>query len=204
MPPSLFAVVRILYRFLASLAWLAVRSGRSKDLKFIELRHQLSVLLRREDPPAVTNDDRTVPGAKLRELVVRLAAEKSKWRHRRIQGGLARLGYQTSKTTVWQILTHNGINLSPNRSEAPGATAWTTQAARNLFIAHGEHLDGALVRDRGNQFIDSFDEIFRAEGMKILKTSMRTPVASTFTDPSCLLPRSLWIHSSYDGAPRRT
>ncbi len=35
--------------------------------------------------------------------------------------------------------------------------AWTTQAARNLFIRHGEQLDGAraLVRDRGSQFIDS-------------------------------------------------
>ena len=35
--------------------------------------------------------------------------------------------------------------------------AWTTQAARNLFLRHGEHLAGAraLVRDRGSQFIDA-------------------------------------------------
>ncbi len=41
--------------------------------------------------------------------------------------------------------------------------AWTTQAARNLFIAHAEPLNDALalVRDRGSQFIDAFDEIFR-------------------------------------------
>jgi len=40
--------------------------------------------------------------------------------------------------------------------------AWTTQAARNLFLRHAEGLDGAraLVRDRGSQFIDSFDEVF--------------------------------------------
>jgi len=61
---------------------------------------------------------------------------------------------------------------------------WTTQAARNLFITHSERLDGAraLVRDRGSQFTASFDEIFRTEGFKILKTPIRTPVANTFAE----------------------
>jgi len=40
----------------------------------------------------------------------------------------------------------------------------------------------ALVRDRGSQFVDSFDEIFRTEGMKILKTPVRTPVANAFAE----------------------
>ncbi len=50
--------------------------------------------------------------------------------------------------------------------------AWTTQAARNLFLRHAVQLTHAkaLVRDRGSQFIDTFDEIFRTEGSKILKT----------------------------------
>jgi transposase InsO family protein len=62
--------------------------------------------------------------------------------------------------------------------------AWTTQAARNLFLRHRDELAGAraLVRDRGSQFIDSFDEIFRTEGLKILKTPVRTPVANTFAE----------------------
>lgn len=36
---------------------------------------------------------------------------------------------------------------------------WTTQAARNLFVRHDERLGAAraLVRDRGSQFIDSFE-----------------------------------------------
>jgi putative transposase len=59
---------------------------------------------------------------------------------------------------------------------------WTTQAARNLFLNHTDQLTGAraLVRDRGSQFIDAFDEIFRTEGLKILKTPARTPVANAF------------------------
>ena len=54
---------RILYRFLASLAHLAVRSGRSKDLEIIALRHQITVLQRHGDPLQLNHDDRTVLGA---------------------------------------------------------------------------------------------------------------------------------------------
>ncbi len=55
---------------------------------------------------------------------------------------------------------------------------------RNLFIGHAERLEGAraLVRDRDSQFIDAFDEVFRSEGLKILKTPVRTPVANTFAE----------------------
>ena len=38
------------------------------------------------------------------------------------------------------------------------------------------------MRDRGSQFIDAFDEIFRTERMKILKTPVRTPVANAFAE----------------------
>jgi putative transposase len=57
---------------------------------------------------------------------------------------------------------------------------WTTQAARNLFLRHPDRFvhAQALVRDRGSQFIDTFDEIFRTEGLKILKTPVRTPLAN--------------------------
>ena len=62
--------------------------------------------------------------------------------------------------------------------------AWTTQAARNLLLRYGHQLADAraLVRDRGSQFIDAFDEIFRTERMKILKTPVRTPVANAFAE----------------------
>ena len=61
---------------------------------------------------------------------------------------------------------------------------WTTQAARNLFLRHPNRFAGsrALVRDRGSQFIDNFDEIFRTEALTILKTPVRTPVANTFAE----------------------
>ncbi len=62
--------------------------------------------------------------------------------------------------------------------------AWTTQAARNLFLRHHDRLagTGALVRDRGSRFIDAFDKIFRTERLKILKTPVRTPVTNAFAE----------------------
>ena len=54
---------RVLYRFLVSLARLAARSGRSKDLEIIVLRHQLTVLRRQNHRPALADEDRTLLGA---------------------------------------------------------------------------------------------------------------------------------------------
>ena len=54
---------RILYHLIAALARLAFRSGRSKDLEIIVLRHQLTVLRRPIDRPALNDNDRTLLGA---------------------------------------------------------------------------------------------------------------------------------------------
>jgi len=81
------------------------------------------------------------------------------------------------------------IDIQTRRVFFAGITAhptgnWTTQAARNLFIRHSDALAGckALVRDGGSQFTAAFDEIFRTEDIKILKTPVRTPVANAFAE----------------------
>ena len=61
--PSRDLMCRILDRFLALLARLAVRSGRSKDLEIIVLRHQLGVLRRRNNRPQPADEDRALLGA---------------------------------------------------------------------------------------------------------------------------------------------
>ena len=62
--------------------------------------------------------------------------------------------------------------------------AWATQAARNLFLRHPQRLTHtrALLRDRASQFTGDFDEIFRTEGLKILRTPVRVPVANAFAE----------------------
>ena len=57
------SMCRVLYRLLVSLARLAVRSGRSKDLEIIVLRHQLAVLHRQNNRPALAEEDRALLGA---------------------------------------------------------------------------------------------------------------------------------------------
>jgi len=59
----------ILYRLLAALARLAVRSGRSKDLEIIVVRQHLQVLRRRNGWPPVADDDRTLLAAIAAALV---------------------------------------------------------------------------------------------------------------------------------------
>ena len=54
---------RILYRLIAMLARLAVRSVRSKDLEIIVLRHQLTVLRCQVNRPTTHDADRTLLGA---------------------------------------------------------------------------------------------------------------------------------------------
>ena len=268
---------RTLYRLVISLVALAVRSGRSKDLEIIVLRHQLAVLRRQVDRPAITDHDRTLLGAvaqalsrraragwivtpetllrwhrlrvarhwtyppqhsgrprtaaEIRRLVTDMAAENPTWGYRRIHGELVGLGHHVGASTVWRILKDQGVDPAPDRSSVSwsdflrsqaavacdfacvdtvglrryhllffidittrqvfyaGITAnptgaWTTQAARNLFLRHSDALEGckALVRDRRGQFTDAFDEIFRTEGIKVLKTPVQTPVANAFAE----------------------
>jgi hypothetical protein len=56
-------VARILYQLIAGLARLAMRSGPAKYHEIIVLRHQLAVLARNADRPAVTDDDRSLLAA---------------------------------------------------------------------------------------------------------------------------------------------
>ena len=268
---------RILYRFLASLARLTVRSGRCKDLEIIVLRHQLAVLRRQVDRPEFTDADRGLLGAiaaalarpsragwlvtadtllrwhrrriaghwaqpqrppgrpstsaELRRLTLRLAAENPTWRYRRIHGELLGLGHTIAASTIWQILKNADIEPAPTQSKVTWSEflrtqaavacdfatvdtvllrrfyllffiqvgsrsvyfggigehptgAWVTQAARNLFLHHADGLAGtrALVRDHGSQFTRAFDEIFRTQGPKVLKTPLQTPVANAFAE----------------------
>jgi putative transposase len=68
-----------------------------------------------------------------------------------------------------------GVTRSPD-------SAWVTQQARNLAI--GERLQGVgfLIRDRDSKFSGPFDEVFRTEGVRVVKTPIRSPRANAFAE----------------------
>jgi hypothetical protein len=58
----------------------------------------------------------------IRALVLRLARENPNWGYRRIHGELAALAISVAPSTMWEILTTNGIEPAPHRDHQ----TWTT------------------------------------------------------------------------------
>ena len=62
--------------------------------------------------------------------------------------------------------------------------AFVTQVARNVvgdLIDRGRSFQ-LLVRDRDTKFTASFDEVFRSEGIRVIKTPVRSPQANAFAE----------------------
>ena len=96
---------RILYRLLVSLARLAVRSGRSKDLEIIVLRHQLTVLHRLSNTPSTARS--------------RLAGS-ARWRSRPHRGWMLSIpGQKTPDTNANFSWRRTHISVSANISASP-------------------------------------------------------------------------------------
>ena len=60
---------------------------------------------------------------------------------------------------------------------------WVTQQARNLVMQLGdEHPIRFLVHDRDTKFTHAVDEIFRTEGIKVIRTPIRAPNANAHAE----------------------
>lgn len=59
-----------------------------------------------------------------------------------------------------------------------------TQQARNLVITLGEALSVRrfLVRDRDTKFTGTFDEVFRSEGIRVIRTPVQAPRANAYAE----------------------
>ena len=62
--------------------------------------------------------------------------------------------------------------------------AWVVQQARNLSYELAQHARPVkfLIRDRDTKFTSSFDEVFKAEGIRIVCTPIRAPRANAFAE----------------------
>jgi putative transposase len=62
--------------------------------------------------------------------------------------------------------------------------AWVTQQARNLGLDFSDQGVRSLIRDRDSKYSGPFDEVFRSEGIRIVKTPVRAPKANAITSAS--------------------
>jgi putative transposase len=59
---------------------------------------------------------------------------------------------------------------------------WVTQQARNLGLEFSDQGVRFLIRDRDSKYSGPFDEVFRSEGIRILKTPVRAPKANAIAE----------------------
>ncbi len=60
---------------------------------------------------------------------------------------------------------------------------WTAQQARNLIMELGDEQPfRLLIHDRDTKFGGAFDEVFRSDGMQVIRTPVRAPNANAYAE----------------------
>jgi putative transposase len=91
--------------------------------------------------------------------------------------------------TVWlrTLYVFFFIELSTRRVHLAGVTAHPnsgriTRQARNLVMEDRLTKTRFLIRDRDAKYSRPFDEVFRSEGVRVIRTPIRSPKASAFAE----------------------
>jgi hypothetical protein len=79
------------------------------------------------------------------------------------------------------------IELKSRRVHLAGCTtnptgAWVTQQARNLSFTGVFERMRFLIHDRDSKFTAGFDEVFRSEGIRVIRTPIRAPQANAYAE----------------------
>ena len=116
---------------------------------------------------------------------------RSSWRAflRAQAGSMLACDFLTVETIfVQRIYVLFFISLATRRVEYIGCTTspdgrWVAQQARNLLMQLGEEQPFRFrIHDRDAKFSHAFDEVFRTEGIKVIRTPVQAPNANAFAE----------------------
>ncbi len=136
--------------------------------------------------------------AEVDALILRLAWEHPRWGHRRIQGELGTLGHAVSPSCDCCTIETLGrktlhvvffLEVGTRRVHLAGCTAhptaaWVTQQAQQLAwtVQEAAAHPRFLIHDRDATFPPTFDTVFAAEGVAVVRTPYRAPTANAYAE----------------------
>jgi putative transposase len=79
------------------------------------------------------------------------------------------------------------IELETRRVHLAGVTqnptgSWVAQQARNLALAGTLDRFRFLIRDRDSKFTTAFETVYASDGIRVIQTPIRTPVANAYVE----------------------
>jgi putative transposase len=105
---------------------------------------------------------------------------------------------QASSIIAWDFVTVDTVFLSrlfvlffieikTRRVHLAGVTSnpdrlWVTQQARNLVVPWNSFPFRFLIRDRDSKYAGGFHEVFASQGLEVIRTPIRAPLANAFAE----------------------